>query len=177
MAIPDLNAPPEGEEELPDLNNKSAQEEDDGPLQDVVAAGEGGGPEALSCLFHQAADQDVEVHGGATSTGHHFGLNLHETDEEVFRQGKHTVCIQKIIVLVLFLSLLSPKICVLFSLSPKNSAIVLNLYLSSPKIIVYCFHFCPQILIAESSNRCIFFLIEVPWNILKCLCISPKTLV
>ena len=177
MAIPNLNAPPEEEEELPDLNNKPAQEEDDGPLKDVVAAGEGGGPEALPCLFHQAADQDVEVHGGATSTGHHFGLNLHETDEEVFRQGKHTVCIQKIIVLVLFLSLLSPKICVLFSLSPKNSAIVLNLYLSSPKIIVCCFHFCPKILIAESSNRCHFFLIEVPCNILKCLCISPKTLV
>ena len=157
MAIPDLNAPPEGEEELPDLNNKSAQEEDDDPLQDVVAAGEGGGPEALPCLFHQAADQDVEVHGGATSTGHHFGLNLHETDEEVFRQDKHTVCIQKIIVLVLFLPLLSPKICALFSLSPKNSAIVLNLYLSSPKIIVCCFHFFSKILIVESSNRCHFF--------------------
>ena len=136
MAIPNLNAPPEEEEELPDLNNKPAQEEDDGPLKDVVAAGEGGGPEALPCLFHQATDQDVEVHGGATSTGDHSGLNQHETDEEVFRQGKHTVCIQKIIVLILFPSLLSPKICVLFSLSPKNSAIVLNLYLSSPKIIV-----------------------------------------
>jgi len=31
MAIPDLNAPPEGEEELPDLSNKPAQEEDDSP--------------------------------------------------------------------------------------------------------------------------------------------------
>jgi hypothetical protein len=117
MAIPDLNLPPEGEEELPDLNKE--QEEDDGPLQDVVTAGTGGGPYALPCLFHQAADQDVQVHGGATSTGHH-GLNLHETNEEVFHQGKHTICIQKIIVLVLFLSLLSPKICVLLLLSPKK---------------------------------------------------------
>ena len=66
MAISDLNAPPEEEEELPALNNKPAQEEDDGPLQDVVGAGEGGVPDALPCLFHQAADQDVEVHGGAT---------------------------------------------------------------------------------------------------------------
>ncbi|CAD6204482.1 unnamed protein product [Miscanthus lutarioriparius] len=86
MAIPNLNAPPEEEEELPDLNNKPAQEEDDGPLKDVVAAGEGGGPEVLPCLFHHAADQDVEVHGvhgGDTSTGHHSGLNLHETDESI----------------------------------------------------------------------------------------------
>lgn len=140
MAIPDLNAPPEREEELPDLNKE--EEEDDGPLQDVVRAGERGGPDALPCLFHQAAAQDVEVHEGTRSTGHH-GLNLHETAEQVFHQGKHTVCIQKIIVLVLFLSLLSPKICVLLSLSPNNSAIVLNLSLLSSKIIVCCFHFLP----------------------------------
>jgi hypothetical protein len=76
---------------------KPAQEEDDGPLQDVVGAGEGGGPDALPCLFHQAADQDVKVHGGATSAGHHFGLNLHETDEEVFHQGKHTILFKRLL--------------------------------------------------------------------------------
>jgi hypothetical protein len=109
MAIPDLNAPLEGEEELPDLNKNPAQQEDDGgPLQEVVGAGEGGGPDGLPRLFHQGADHDVEVHGGATSTGHQFGLDLYETDEQqVFRQGKHIVCIQKIIVLPLFLSSIS----------------------------------------------------------------------
>jgi hypothetical protein len=39
-----LEHTPEEEEELPNLNNKPTQEEDDGPLQDVVGAGEGGGP-------------------------------------------------------------------------------------------------------------------------------------
>jgi regulator of RNase E activity RraB len=105
-----LNAPPKGEEELPNLNKNPAQQqqEDGGPLQEVVRAGEGGGPDGLPLLFHQGAGHDVEVHGGATSTGHQFGFNLHETNEQqVFRQGKHIVCIQNIIVLLLFLSTIS----------------------------------------------------------------------
>jgi hypothetical protein len=40
MAISDLNAPPEGEEELQDLNKKPAQEEDDDdPLQQPTTRG------------------------------------------------------------------------------------------------------------------------------------------
>jgi len=175
MAIPDLNTP-QRKEELPNLNNKPTQEEDDGPLQDVVGAGEGGGP-----CFTLPLSPSIRSECQSPWRGHQYKTSLWPQSSwnwwRVFHQGKHTICIQKIIVLVLFFSLLSHKICVMLSLSPKNSAIVLNLYLSSPKIIVCCFHFCPKILIAESSNRCHFFLIEVSCSILKCLCISPKTLV
>jgi hypothetical protein len=54
MAISDLNAPPEGEEELPDLNKEPAQEEDDDdPLQQPTMRGTEGKdkPPPLSVFF------------------------------------------------------------------------------------------------------------------------------
>jgi len=67
MAI-DLNIVPEEREELPDLNKKPDEhEEDDNPFEDVVDA--------------------IEVGGSG-----HFGLHPDQIDEQAKIQGKH-ICL------------------------------------------------------------------------------------
>jgi hypothetical protein len=122
MAIPDLNAPPKGEEELPNLNKNPAQQqqEDGGPLQEVVRAGEGGGQMVyLSSFIKEPAMMSKSMEGPPVQDINLASIFMKLMNNKYFVKVS-TSFVFKILLSCFYFSLLSLKICVWFHCLQKR---------------------------------------------------------